>query len=80
MQTRSLALHNVAAAKGTRFARAIVVTAMHHPRMATEVPILSQNRSAGSHYSFLVFITRLHFLLNITREVDIQPGLSLKLR
>ena len=46
VQTRSLALHNVAAAKGTRFARAIVVTAMHWPQAATGVPILSQNRSA----------------------------------
>ena len=29
VQTRSLALHNVAVAKGTRFATAIAVTAMH---------------------------------------------------
>lgn len=55
VQTRSLALHNVAAAKGTRFARAVVVTAMHRPQTATEVPILSQNRSAVSHYSFYSF-------------------------
>ena len=57
-QTRSLALHNVAAAEGTRFARVIVVTAMCQPQKLLRCPFCYSTVLHG----FFLAIYRVTFL------------------